>query len=79
MARYENKILNALLDSYESSLLSRGENKVSIHITYIFSKRNLPEYFNESTLDYEDIHACVKEMERKNYSRIRLGKQLLPD
>lgn len=77
MARYENKILNALLDSYESSLLSRGENKVSIHIAYPFSKRNLPEYFNESTLDYEDVHACVKELERKNYIKIvwKRGKE----
>ena len=70
MARYENKILNALLDSYESSLLSRGKNKVSIHITYTFSKRNLPEYFNESSLAYENVHACVKELERKNYIKI---------
>lgn len=67
MVRYEQKILNALLDSYEASLLSRGENKVAIHIQYVFSKKNIPGYFNESSLDYEEIHACVKELENKGY------------
>lgn len=77
MVRYEHKILNALLDSYESSLLSRGENKVSIHIQYVFSKKNLPNYFDESSLDYEEIHACVKELEVKGFLSIvwKQGKE----
>ena len=77
MVRYEHKILNALLDSYESSLLSRGENKVSINIQYVFSKKNLPDYFDESSLDYEEIHACVKELEKKGFLSIvwKHGKQ----
>ena len=77
VARYEYKILNALLDSYESSLLSRGENKVSIHIQYVFSKKNLPSYFDESSLDYEDIHTCVKQLEKKGFLSIvwKQGKQ----
>lgn len=77
MVQYDHKILNALLDSYESSLLSRGENKVSIHIQYVFSKKNLPNYFDESSLDYEEIHACVKELEKKGLLSIvwKQGKQ----
>ena len=70
MGQYDKKILNALIDSYENSLLSRGENKVKIHVSYEFNKKNLPEYFNESSLVYEDIHACVKELERKNFLTI---------
>ena len=65
MARYDLKVLNELLDSYERSILSRGENKVSIHIQYVFSKKNLPKYYDESSLDYEEIHACVDELERR--------------
>lgn len=70
MVRYDYKILNALIDSYENSLLSRGENKVSIHIQYAFSKKNLPSYFDVSSLDYEEIHACAKELERKKFISI---------
>ena len=59
MMPFEKKILNSLLDSYENSRLSRGENKVKIHISFPFQKTKLPEYFNESSLAYEEIHARV--------------------
>lgn len=32
--KYEEKILQALLDSYERSSLSRGENTVAVHISF---------------------------------------------
>ena len=50
MAHYDARMLNGLLDSYENSLLSRGENKVAIHIAFHFTKKTMPEYFNESSL-----------------------------
>lgn len=77
MAGYENKILNALVDSYENSLLSRGENKVAIHIAFPFTKKTMPEYFDESSLKYEDIHACLRELERKGFLEIvwKCGKE----
>ena len=56
MAGYEARILKGLLDSYERSLLSQGKNKVAVHIAFPFNRKNLPEYFNESSLAYEDIH-----------------------
>lgn len=65
MARYDEKILNALLDSYEKSVLSRGENKVKVQIAFPFTKKTLPEYFNESSLAYDEIHAVLEETERK--------------
>ncbi len=65
MARYDVRILNGLLDSYENSRLQRGENKVAVHISFPFTKAKLPEYFDESSLAYDDIHAVVKELERK--------------
>lgn len=67
MAHYEKKILNALLDSYENSLLSRGENKVNIQIAFPFTKKSMPAYFNESSMEFEDIHACVRELEQKDF------------
>ena len=48
--RYDELILGNLLDSYENSLLSSGKNKVQIHISMSFSKKNMPEYFDESSL-----------------------------
>ena len=63
MAGYEARILKGLLDSYERSLLSQGKNKVAVHIAFPFNRKNLPEYFNESSLAYEDIHSCMKFLE----------------
>ena len=70
MARYDARILNGLLDSYENSLLSRGINKVAVHIAFPFTKKTMPEYFNESSLAYEDIHAVAKELEKKGFLSI---------
>lgn len=67
MAHYDIKLLSGLLDSYENSLLSRGENKVNIHIAFPFTKKTVPEYFNESSLAYDEIHAAVKELEQKEF------------
>ena len=77
MARYEEKILNKLVDTYENSLLSQGKNRIAVHIAFPFTPKNIPEYFNESSLDYEDIHACIKELEQKNFIRIiwKKGKE----
>lgn len=63
MKRYDEKLLNAMLDSYENSLLSKGENKVRIRIAFNFTKKNLPEYFDESSTLYETIHSAAKHLE----------------
>lgn len=68
--QYENKILHGLLDSYENSLLSRGKNKVAVHISFPFTPRTMPAYFDESSLEYEDIHAALKRLEAMGYIRI---------
>ncbi|MGF0031507.1 Wadjet anti-phage system protein JetD domain-containing protein [Bariatricus sp. SGI.154] len=77
MAQYEKRILNALLDTYENSLLSEGKNKVTVHIAFLFTKRNIPEYFNESSMEYEEIHTCIKELEERGYLSIvwKRGKE----
>lgn len=39
MARFDVRILNKLLDSYERSSLAKGTNKVAVHIDFRFNKR----------------------------------------
>lgn len=65
--QYEKRILQALLDSYESSSLSRGENKVAVRVSFSFTPKTMPSYFDESSLAYEDIHVAVKHMEELGY------------
>ena len=67
---YETRILNALLNSYENSLLSRGENKVAVHISYAFTKKNMPAYFDESSLSYEEIHGAAEHLEELGFIKI---------
>lgn len=77
MAHYDVKILESLLDSYERSLLSKGKNKVMIHIVFPFTKKTIPEYFNESSLAYDEIHGVVKELEQRGFLEIvwKKGKE----
>ncbi len=77
MVRYDRKILNSLLDSYENSLLFTGENKVNINIDFPFNKKKLPAYFDESSYEYESIHSAMRELEEKGYIRIvwKKGKE----
>lgn len=70
MQQAEKKILNKLLDTYENSKLSRGENKVAVHISYAFTKKSLPEYFDESSIVYEEIHAIAKQLQTKGFITI---------
>ncbi len=69
--QYERKILQALLDSYENSLLSRGENKVAVHISFPFTRKSMPSYFDESSLAFEEIHGAAKHLEELGLVRIQ--------
>ena len=68
--RYETRILNRLLDQYENSRLSTGENQRTIHIEFPFRKKEIPEYFDESSGEYETIHILMQELEKKGWIRI---------
>lgn len=65
MVQYDRYVLNTLLDTYESSLLSTGENRRNIHIEFRFTKKSLPAYFDESSSEYERIHFFMEELEEK--------------
>lgn len=77
MERYEKRIIDKLLDSYEASSLFTGTNKVAVHISYPFNKNTLPIYFDESSLAYEEIHASMQELERQGMINIvwKKGKE----
>ncbi|MDE7222194.1 MAG: DUF2220 domain-containing protein [Acetatifactor sp.] len=70
MAQYDRKVLNNLLDTYENSLLSTGENKRTIQIEFRFTKTSIPSYFDESSDEYESIHVLMKLLECKKLIRI---------
>ena len=70
MVQYDRKVINQLLDTYENSLLSTGENKRTIQIEFCFTKTSIPAYFDESSSEYENIHISMKELERKKLIRI---------
>jgi len=70
MVQYDRKVLNHLLDTYENSLLSTGENKRTIQIEFRFTKTSIPSYFDESSDEYERIHILMKLLESKKLIRI---------
>ena len=49
MVSYDKQVMHKLLDTYESSILSTGENERTIHIEVKFTKTFLPAYFDETT------------------------------
>lgn len=63
MKQYDKEILNKLLDRYENSLLSVGENKRQIQIEVRFTRTSIPRYFDESSNDFEYIHIQMKALE----------------
>ena len=66
--RYEERILQTLLDSYERSRLSRGENEVAVHIAFPITPKTMPIYFDENSLAYEEIHGAAGHLEEMGYT-----------
>lgn len=67
MKRYDERALQLLLDRYERSSLSDGTNTRNIYITVKITKKNFPEYFDESSSAYIEMHEQLEELERKGY------------
>lgn len=70
MVLYDKQVIHKLLDTYESSLLSTGENERTIHIEVKFTKSFLPSYFDESSDAYENIHFWMHQLEDAKLIRI---------
>lgn len=65
MAQYDKLVVNKLLDAYENSLLSIGQNKRKVKIELRLTKTVLPEYFDESSFLYEKIHIQLRNLEEE--------------
>ena len=50
MVQYDRMVLNHLLDTYENSLLSIGENRRKIQIEFRFTRTSIPAYYDELSL-----------------------------
>ena len=70
MVQYDKQVINKLLDTYENSLLSIGKNKRNVKIEFRFTKAVLPEYFDESSFVYENIHIQLRNIEEKGLIKI---------
>ena len=70
MKRYDEQILNRLLDKYENSLLYSGRNKVNRSITVAVTEKMLPDYFDPSGLQYEVIHQQLEQIEANGHVRL---------
>lgn len=65
MVQYDKLVVNKLLDVYENSLLSIGQNKRNVKIEFRLTKTVLPEYFDESSFLYEKIHIQLQNLEEE--------------
>lgn len=63
MREYDKYVIGALLDKYERSSLFMETNTKAVGIDFKFTKKNLPVYFDENSIAYEDIHQIMKELE----------------
>src|SRR5690554_2974586 len=71
MKNYHKLFLDILIDKYEKSTLYRGYNKQKVSISYKFTKKNIPEYFDEINYQYkEQIHEIVKNLSLNDYIEI---------
>lgn len=70
MVQYDKQVINKLLDTYENSLLSIGKNKRNVKIELRFTRTILPEYFDESSFVYENIHIQMRNLEEEGLVRI---------
>lgn len=75
MKRYDDRILNQLLDRYERSLLYEGRNKLNISITVKITKAAVPEYYDQSSTEYETVEEQLAALERNGLIRIVWDKQ----
>lgn len=70
MKQYDRIIIEKLLDSYERSSLYKENNKVNVSIVLNVTEKSLPEYFNQNTETYLEIHTAVEMLERENLADV---------
>lgn len=70
MKRYDERILGKLLDKYERSVLYSGKNQVNCSVSLPIGRKVLPEYFDESAMQFDIIHEQLEQLETEGYVRL---------
>lgn len=70
MKNYRKLVLNTLLESYEKSLVFAEKNQRNQNIYFRIMKKTLPEYFDDASAIYDEIHLELKAMESAGLIRI---------
>lgn len=72
---YDKLILNNLLDKYERRGLNKENNKPVRRIFFHFNKKNLPDYFVDTTSKYKrEINAIAQHLAQKGFIKIHWVK-----
>lgn len=67
-SRYEIKIINLLLDKFESSKVSKGINLTNRSISLLFDEKNMIDYVGENSYKYEkEIEVAVVNLENNQF------------
>lgn len=67
MVQYDRYIMNKLLDAYERSGHFTGRTSTARKVSIAVDRKNFPAYFDESSAEYEQIHAAASELSRDGY------------
>lgn len=70
MKEYDKLVINELLNSYEKSTLYTGKNERNISVDFKFTPKNIPEYFDQTSSLYEDIHILMHKLEEQKLAVI---------
>lgn len=70
MKRYDERILGKLLDKYERSVLYSGKNQVNCSVSLPIGRKVLPEYFDESAMQFDIVHEQLEQLETEGYVRL---------
>ncbi len=67
MKRYNEIILNALIDKYEGSALYMGQNQRQQSFAFHVNEKSLPDYFDVTSAKYETIHNQLFDFEERGF------------
>ncbi|MDO5775316.1 MAG: DUF2220 family protein [Eubacteriales bacterium] len=74
MKRYDDIILDHLLDKYEASCLYEGKNQRNLTIAVKLNKNVIPEYFDQTKTTYAIIDDQLKALEQNGLIQLVWGK-----
>lgn len=70
MQSYSYYVLKKLLDAYERRTISKKGDKRNVPIRFRFDEISMPDYFDERSSSYEEIHLEMENLEEKGLIHI---------